>query len=78
MDLFVTLNVATFKNILCIPIVCKYLIFVVSMEMRGKNQSRVAVRIKLLLGNAGNKGENNCKPDHNRSKLLGHWLVKDK
>jgi hypothetical protein len=25
-----------------------------------------------------NNGENNCKPDHNRSKLLGHWLVKDK
>jgi hypothetical protein len=25
--------------------------------------------IKLLLGNAGNNGENNCKPDHNRSKL---------
>jgi hypothetical protein len=23
MDLFVTLNLATFKNILCIPIVCK-------------------------------------------------------
>jgi hypothetical protein len=44
MDLFVTLNVATFKNILCIPIVCKYFIFVVSLEMRGKNQSRVAVR----------------------------------
>jgi hypothetical protein len=34
--------------------------------------------IKLLLGNAGNNGENNCKPDHNRSKLLGHWVVKDK
>jgi hypothetical protein len=34
--------------------------------------------IKLLLGNAGNNGENNCKPDYNRSKLLGHWLVKDK
>jgi hypothetical protein len=48
MDLFVTLNVATFKN------------------------------IKLLLGNAGNNEENNCKPDHNCSKLLGHWLVKDK
>jgi hypothetical protein len=44
MDLFVTLNVATFKNILCIPIVCKYFIFVVSLEMRGKNQSHVAVR----------------------------------
>jgi hypothetical protein len=44
MNLFVTLNVATFKNILCIPIVCKYLIFVVSMEMRGKNQSHVAAR----------------------------------
>jgi hypothetical protein len=43
MDLFVTLNVATFKNILCIPIVCEYFIFVVSMEMRGKNQNRVAV-----------------------------------
>jgi hypothetical protein len=34
--------------------------------------------IKLLLENAGNNEENNCKPDHNRSKLLGHWLVKDK
>jgi hypothetical protein len=34
--------------------------------------------VKLLLGNAGNNGENNCKPDHNGSKLLGHWLVKDK
>jgi hypothetical protein len=44
MDLFGTLNVATFKNILCIPIVCKYFIFVVSMEMREKNQSHVAVR----------------------------------
>jgi hypothetical protein len=43
MDLFVTLNVPTFKNILCIPIVRKYFIFVVSLEMRGKNQSRVAV-----------------------------------
>jgi hypothetical protein len=43
MDLFVTLNVATFKNILCIPIVCKYFIFAVSLEMRGKNQSHVAV-----------------------------------
>jgi hypothetical protein len=72
MDLFVTLNVATFKNILCIPIVCKYLIFVVSMEMRDKTN------IKLLLGNAGNNEENNCKPHHNRSELLGHWLVKDK
>jgi hypothetical protein len=36
------------------------------------------MNIKLLLGNAGNNEENNCKPDHNRSKLLGHWLVKDK
>jgi hypothetical protein len=44
MDLFVTLNVATFKNVLCIPIVCKYFIFVVSMEMGEKNQSHVAVR----------------------------------
>jgi hypothetical protein len=72
MDLFVTLNVATFKNILCIPIVCEYFIFVVSLEMRGKTN------IKLLLGNAGNNEENNYKPDHNRSKLLGHWVVKDK
>jgi hypothetical protein len=43
-DLFVILNVATLKNILCIPKVCKYFIFVVSMEMREKNQSHVAVR----------------------------------
>jgi hypothetical protein len=28
--------------------------------------------IKLLLRNAGNNEENNCKPDHNRSELLGH------
>jgi hypothetical protein len=42
MDLFVTLNVATFKNILCIPIV--NISFFVSMEMRGKNQSHVAAR----------------------------------
>jgi hypothetical protein len=33
---------------------------------------------KLLLANAGNNEENNCKPDHNRSVLLCHWLVKDK
>jgi hypothetical protein len=35
---------------------------------------------KLLFENAGNNKENNCKPDqdHNRSELLGHWLVKDK
>jgi hypothetical protein len=43
MDLFVTLNVATFKNIPCIPIICKYFIFVVSMEMREKNQFHVAI-----------------------------------
>jgi hypothetical protein len=34
--------------------------------------------IKLLLENAGNNEENNCKPDHNRSELLGHWVVKNK
>jgi hypothetical protein len=44
MDLFVTLNVATFKNIQCNPIVCKYFIFVVSMEIRKKYQSHVAIR----------------------------------
>jgi hypothetical protein len=44
MDLFVTLNVATFKNIPCISTACKYFIFVVSMEIKGKNQSHVAVR----------------------------------
>jgi hypothetical protein len=38
-DLFVILNVATLKNILCIPKVCKYFIFVVSMEMREKSKS---------------------------------------
>jgi hypothetical protein len=72
---FVTLNVATFKNILCIPIVCKYFTFVVPMlpyVIWGKTD------IKLLFGNARNNEENNCKPDHNRSELLCHWLVKDK
>jgi hypothetical protein len=44
MDLFVTLNVATFENIQCILTVCKYFIFVVSMEIRKKNQSHVALR----------------------------------
>jgi hypothetical protein len=34
--------------------------------------------IKLPLENAGINKENNCKPDHNRSELLCHWLVKDK
>jgi hypothetical protein len=29
---------------LCIPIVCKYFIFVLSMEMREKNQRHVALR----------------------------------
>jgi hypothetical protein len=48
-----------------IPIVCEYFIFVVSVEMRGK--------IK-----AGSNEKNNCKPDHKRSELLCHWLVKDK
>jgi hypothetical protein len=50
MDLFITLNVATFKNILCIPIAGKYLIFIVSMEMREKNQSHVALRCLRLNG----------------------------
>jgi hypothetical protein len=37
-----TLTVREFsKWIVCIPIVCKYFIFVVSMEMREKNQSHV-------------------------------------
>jgi hypothetical protein len=44
MDVFVTLNMATFKNILCIPIVCKSFIFVVSMEIRKKNPNYVAIR----------------------------------
>jgi hypothetical protein len=44
MDLFVTLNVATFKNILRILIVWKYFIFVVSMEIRKKNPSHVVIR----------------------------------
>jgi hypothetical protein len=34
--------------------------------------------VKLLLGNAGNNEENNCKPDHNRSELLGPCLIKEK
>jgi hypothetical protein len=34
--------------------------------------------IKLPLENAGINEKNNCKPDHNRSELLCHWLVKDK
>jgi hypothetical protein len=34
--------------------------------------------IKLLFGNAGSNEENNCKPDHNRSKLLRQWLGKEK
>jgi hypothetical protein len=34
--------------------------------------------IKLLFGNAGSNEENTCKPDHSRSELLCHWLVKDK
>jgi hypothetical protein len=45
---------------------------VLPYAIRGKTN------IKLLLGNAGNNEENNCKPDHNPSKLLCHWLVKDK
>jgi hypothetical protein len=75
MDLFVTLNVATFKNILCIPIVCKYFIFVVSMEMERKIKAMLPyvilgkTDIKLLFGNVGSNEENNCKPDHNRSEL---------
>jgi hypothetical protein len=40
MDLFVTLNVATFEKILYIPIVCKYFIFVVHGE---KKISHVAI-----------------------------------
>jgi hypothetical protein len=76
MDLFVTLNLATFKNVLCIPIVWKYFIFVVSMEIRKKNQSQLPyviwgkTDIKSLLGKAGNNEVNNCKPDHNHSELL--------
>jgi hypothetical protein len=53
MDLFATLNVATLKNILHIPIVCN--IFVVSMEMREKNQSHVTIQmleiIKKIIAN---------------------------
>jgi hypothetical protein len=44
MDLFVTLNVVTFENIQCIPTVCKYFISIISMEIRKKNQSHVALR----------------------------------
>jgi hypothetical protein len=34
--------------------------------------------IKLPLENAEINEENNCKPHHNYSELLCHWLVKDK
>jgi hypothetical protein len=34
--------------------------------------------VKSLLGNAGNTEVKNCKPDHNHSKLLCQWIVKDK
>jgi hypothetical protein len=45
MDLFVTLNVATFENILCIPIVCKYVFnFCCIHGNKKKNQSHVAIR----------------------------------
>jgi hypothetical protein len=51
------------------------------MEMREKSKPCYRTlfevkRTKLLFGNAGNNEENNCKPDHNRSELLCHWLVK--
>jgi hypothetical protein len=32
--------------------------------------------IKLLLENAGNNEENNCKPDHNRSKSKSFLIFK--
>jgi hypothetical protein len=35
-------------------------------------------KTNIILENAGNNEENNCKPDHNRPELLGHWVVKDK
>jgi hypothetical protein len=34
--------------------------------------------IKLPLENAGINEENNCKPHHNHSELLCHWLVEVK
>jgi hypothetical protein len=49
------------------------------MEMRGKNQSRDCRRlfeVKRTLNHylemLEHFEENNCKPEHNRSKLLGH------
>jgi hypothetical protein len=45
---------------------------------KSKPCCRTLFEVKRLLGNAGNDEENNCKPDHNRSELLGHWLLKDK
>jgi hypothetical protein len=61
MDLFVTLNVVTFKNIALNERKIKAMLpFVIS----GKTG------IKLRFGNAGNDEENNCKPDYNRSELL--------
>jgi hypothetical protein len=53
-----------------ITIVCKYFIFVVSMEIRKKYKAMLPyiiwseTDIKSLLGNAANNEVNNCKPDH--------------
>jgi hypothetical protein len=45
---------------------------------KSKPCCHVLFEVKSLLGNAGNNEVNNCKPDHNHSELLCHWLVKDK
>jgi hypothetical protein len=44
-DLFVTRNVATFKNIGLIPIICKYIFFFVSMEIRKNKDGHVAIML---------------------------------
>jgi hypothetical protein len=56
MNLFVTLNLETFKNILCIPIVCKYFIFGNNKEkyqshIRNENSSTIC-RFCLTFDNA--------------------------
>jgi hypothetical protein len=53
MDLYVTLNVATFKNIRFIPIICKYA-FHFYPWIRKNNQGHIIFDLTSLLGNGVN------------------------
>jgi hypothetical protein len=48
------------------------------IKITKNHQNLLPTQTVLVAHTVLENAENNCKHDHNRSELLGHWVVKDK